>query len=360
VELPESYGTGRLFLLARDPHWLYAHWDIPSAQQREYNHLSASNHLLVRVQSETGTDPPQEIHVHPESRHWFIHVEHAAASYAAQLGYYESGGQWQAVAASASVSTPPDQLSEDKALQFAIVNLGEDSNGGTGPPISPALPPEDPPTPIPRAAPAAQVAQLWPKPFPPSEFTWAARVLETIHPHRVGWIPALETGQATTRPQDQLPAVGAFESDGDIELPVPGLESSSVAAFWTSEKEGILAELLGASARRQSREFAAFSASLADRVAAGISSPLGRAQPAQDFWFHINAELVIYGSTEPDAVVAIGGQRVQLREDGKFSLRLALPDGRHELPVLATSARGETRHAQLHFTRETKFNRDAP
>ena len=27
-ELPESYGTKKLFLTARDPHWLYANWDL--------------------------------------------------------------------------------------------------------------------------------------------------------------------------------------------------------------------------------------------------------------------------------------------------------------------------------------------
>ena len=31
AELPEAYGTRRLFLAARDPHWLYAHWDLTRA-----------------------------------------------------------------------------------------------------------------------------------------------------------------------------------------------------------------------------------------------------------------------------------------------------------------------------------------
>ena len=30
-----SYGTGRLFLTARDPHWLYAAWDLTAEQRRE-------------------------------------------------------------------------------------------------------------------------------------------------------------------------------------------------------------------------------------------------------------------------------------------------------------------------------------
>ena len=53
--LPEAYGTGKLLLAARDPHWLYAHWDLTPAQQRHYNSLSADHHLVLRIY--TGTDP---------------------------------------------------------------------------------------------------------------------------------------------------------------------------------------------------------------------------------------------------------------------------------------------------------------
>jgi uncharacterized protein len=28
TELPEAYGTQQLFLTARDPHWLFAYWDL--------------------------------------------------------------------------------------------------------------------------------------------------------------------------------------------------------------------------------------------------------------------------------------------------------------------------------------------
>src|SRR3954465_9670468 len=44
-ELPEAYGTKRLLLAARDPRWLYAHWDLTRDQLKEYNSLSADRHL---------------------------------------------------------------------------------------------------------------------------------------------------------------------------------------------------------------------------------------------------------------------------------------------------------------------------
>src|SRR4029077_19528500 len=75
-ELPEAYGTQKLFLIARDPHWLYAHWDLTREQLREYNALSADRHLVLRVYVNAMSEQfLTEIHVHPESRNWFIHVE---------------------------------------------------------------------------------------------------------------------------------------------------------------------------------------------------------------------------------------------------------------------------------------------
>src|SRR5207237_9180029 len=48
-ELPEAYGTKKLLLAARDPHWLYAHWDLTREQLRECNRSSADGHLVLRV-----------------------------------------------------------------------------------------------------------------------------------------------------------------------------------------------------------------------------------------------------------------------------------------------------------------------
>jgi hypothetical protein len=87
-----------------------------------------------------------------------------------------------------------------------------------------------------------------------------------------------------------------------------------------------------------------------------ISSPaLGEVVPPErrNFWFNINAELVIYGATESDAKVNIGGRPVRLRSDGTFSIRFALPDGSYHLPVTAVSQGGEERMVELEFYRGT-------
>jgi len=86
-----------------------------------------------------------------------------------------------------------------------------------------------------------------------------------------------------------------------------------------------------------------------------VTSPSGGEAPgARGFWFNVNAELIVYGATEPDASVTVGGRPVTLRPDGTFSCRFALPDGEYELSVVAVSAdRADARAAELKFRRAT-------
>src|SRR5687767_12073973 len=49
AQLPEAYGTRKLLLTARDPHWLYAHWDLTAEQLKDYNKKSTDGHLLLRI-----------------------------------------------------------------------------------------------------------------------------------------------------------------------------------------------------------------------------------------------------------------------------------------------------------------------
>jgi hypothetical protein len=87
-----------------------------------------------------------------------------------------------------------------------------------------------------------------------------------------------------------------------------------------------------------------------------LSSPFGGMEQSKGFWFNVNAELIIYGATEPDAKVTLGGHEIKLRSDGSFSYRFALPDGKYDLPAVAVSADGtDARAANLKFSRETEY-----
>jgi hypothetical protein len=91
------------------------------------------------------------------------------------------------------------------------------------------------------------------------------------------------------------------------------------------------------------------SVSMQNLSASGLPS-LGR-----NFHFEIDAELIVYGTTEPNARVTLQGEPVSLRSDGTFTVRFSLPDSRQIIPAVASSADGiEERTVVLAVERNTK------
>lgn len=58
------------------------------------------------------------------------------------------------------------------------------------------------------------------------------------------------------------------------------------------------------------------------------------------FHFDINAELIVFGQTDPTATVTLQNDPVKLRPDGTFTVRFSLPDSRQIIPAVAVSADG--------------------
>ncbi len=91
-----------------------------------------------------------------------------------------------------------------------------------------------------------------------------------------------------------------------------------------------------------------------------VSSPFGASFGRErGFHMHVNAELIIYGGTSPDAKVRIDGNDITLSKDGTFSYHFVFPDGQFHIPIDATSADGvEMRSALLSFLRMTQLEGD--
>ena len=321
-DLPEAYGTGRMLLTARDPHWLYAHWDLTREQLRAYNGVSVDGHLVLRIyQNAVEGQPLSEVHVHPESTNWFVNVPHANARYVAQLGYHQAGGAWVGVATSAATITPPETMSEDHSAWFAT------------------LPAE------------LQLTEL-------------VRVVKSAISESVPLMEAIQ----------QLRAMGY------LQLPDP---AAIAPGQWTAEQERALLQVINMDAvrrvwigsvevtelvrRKWQQEL--FSAAAAEFSAptswsgaiSSVSSPFGGVERHKGFWFNINAELIIYGATEPDATVTIGDRRIRLRPDGTFSYRFSLPDGKFDLPTVAVASdQSDSRKAALSFSRTTEYRGHVP
>jgi hypothetical protein len=314
TELPEAYGTKKLSLTARDPHWLYAQWDLTNEQQAKLNAKSGDGHLVLRIYADRLEGHPRyEIHAHPESRHWFAHVERAGNSYAAELGYYSSVGRWTRVAVSSATVTPPDAVAAETEAEFATI---------------------------------------------PFEFPFA-KLMQIIE----------------DAVRDHLPLAQAIEElrrHGHPDLPrlTPPSVTTSPARTWTPQQEQALAKIISIDDTRRvwmgsleiteliRRRLAHDVSSLgvSSFGISSLSSPFGGVEQSKGFWFNVNAELIIYGATEPDAKVTLGGHEIKLRPDGSFSYRFALPDGKYDLPAVAVSADGtDGRAANLKFSRETEY-----
>ncbi len=76
---------------------------------------------------------------------------------------------------------------------------------------------------------------------------------------------------------------------------------------------------------------------------------------SQDFKFEVDAEMIVYGVTNPNSHVSLRGEPVRLRPDGTFTVRMSLPNQRQVIPVVASAANGgEQRTIVLAVERNTK------
>ncbi|MBX7165678.1 MAG: DUF4912 domain-containing protein [Pirellulales bacterium] len=88
------------------------------------------------------------------------------------------------------------------------------------------------------------------------------------------------------------------------------------------------------------------------RFGTGADGALGR---ERKFNFELDAELIVFGATEPGAHVTLQGDPVKLRPDGTFTVRYSLPNCRQVIPAVASSIDGaEQRTVVLAVERNTK------
>ena len=79
-------------------------------------------------------------------------------------------------------------------------------------------------------------------------------------------------------------------------------------------------------------------------------------QHLKKFFFDLDARLIIYGRTDPQAHLTLGNDPVELRPDGTFVMEFSLPDSRQIIPAVAVSADGvEERTIVLAIERNTKY-----
>ncbi|MCC7141506.1 MAG: DUF4912 domain-containing protein [Candidatus Eisenbacteria bacterium] len=368
VETPRTPGGDQITVIARDPSWLFAQWEIT---ERTIEHVMAQLknewegckgvlrvHRLDAADRSSGV---RDVVVDEDATSWYIHTEEPDQKYRVEVGVLAPSGTFLALATSGVVVSPPAKVNEgtdqawadlpppERAAQGsperAAQGLSEraaQSRARTGDP--------DPTGSEPKRGEIIEHARErgeWEggledersarDEWAESAIAW--RVLPPVEPRSEapadtgptakGAIEAGSTGPVSTGPGSTGP--GSIEH-GSIDPDAAALESIDAVrprSGWSPGAEGDLED--------ESRE----------------ANP-EQTSGGREFRLAINTELVIYGITDPNVQLSIEGKPVTIRPDGTFTLRLALPDGTHQLPAVAVSPDGSrTQRIALMVSRST-------
>jgi hypothetical protein len=110
-ELPSGYGD--MYVIARDPHWLFTYWDF------DYSKFPTTRQLLLQVFREEVLE--KTIEINEIARNWYLPVESANASYRVVFGFRDTQGTWHPVGEAGPTQTPPEAISTEWDTLFATV-----------------------------------------------------------------------------------------------------------------------------------------------------------------------------------------------------------------------------------------------
>jgi hypothetical protein len=310
-DLPGGYGQSRVVMLPRDPQWAYIYWDIPN-DHKEALRRQGGQFLALRCYDVTDLDlnaqAPHSVQEYPcdeMARDWYLPVPVSDRDYLAEIGYRCADGRWLVLARSTSVRVPPVYPSDWIEDHFITVNWDEDLRG-------------------------RQVFQLRTPAQQLATSTPGAGV-ESDNP-----IYAAIYGKAQSA--EAMRVAGSLFGSQHMQAP----HEQSVSSYIFPSGVGMWA-LPTLSGINMSGAGMMFSGAM----------PEAERKPRQ-FWLVADAELIVYGATEPDATVTIGGQPVKLNPDGTFRFQLAFRDGQLDYPIVAVAADGEqTRSITMEFERQT-------
>ena len=298
-ELPGGYGESRIVLMPRDPQWAYTYWDIPNEHKEELRRQGGQQ-LAIRLYDVTDINLEDQVAHNVQeylcdelAREWYLPIPVSDRDYVADIGYRCSDGRWLVLARSAPVRVPPVYPSDWIEDIFVTVNESQDLRGQT---IYTLVPPTQ------KQGSVAGESPIYDEIFGMARTTEAMRIAGSLF------------GSMQQVPEQAVSSYIFPSGVGMWAVPtVSGLTMSGV----------------------------------------GFSASAPPVRPRK-FWLIADAELIVYGATEPDATVTIGDRQIQLNPDGTFRFQMSFQDGLIDYPIKAVAADGEqTRSLHMKFNRET-------
>lgn len=307
-ELPGGYGESRIVLMPRDPQWAYCYWDI-SNEHKEELRRQGGQQLALRIYDTTdislNSQAPhnvQEYLCDEMAREWYVPIPVSDRDYIVDIGYRCADGRWLILARSASVRIPPVYPSDWIEDNFITVDWEQELKDKT---VFTLIPPSKKQE---MAAATSKANTIYDQIFGMAESIEAMRIAGSLF------------GSMQQTPEQ---AVSSY------------IFPSGVGMWALPTASGI--NMSGVGMNMSGAGFA--------------SAPPAR---PRKFWLVADAELIVYGATEPDATVTIGGRPIKLNPDGTFRFQMSFQDGVIDYPIVAVAADGEqTRSVHMNFERQT-------
>jgi len=312
-ELPQGYGESRIVLLPRDPQWAYVYWDIPNTE-KEAKRLQGGQQLALRLYDSTDLNLdyqyPHSIQEYPcdeLAREWYLPVPVSDRSYTVEIGYRCADGRWLVLSRSVPVNIPPSYPSDWIEDHFITVPWEQNLIGES---FFTLITPEQ------KAASAISPTGSSKETYPNPIYDEMFNLTQDVEQQRV-------SGSL----------YGSMQQSGG-EMRIESLSSyvfpSGVGMWSGAGMSGV---------------------GLSRLTTSGMS---GAGIRPRQFWLVADAELIVYGATEPDATVTIGGRPIKLSADGTFRHHMSFQDGIIDYPIFALAADGE-QHRSIHmkFERQT-------
>ncbi|MCU0569077.1 MAG: DUF4912 domain-containing protein [Oculatellaceae cyanobacterium Prado106] len=351
ADLPDGYGESRIVLMPRDPQWAYTYWDIPN-DHKEALRRQGGSRIALRFYDVTDINLEaqrphslQQYECDELAREWYLPIPVSDRDYMVEIGYLTMDGRWLLLARSAPVRIPPVYPSDWIEDQFITISWEENLQGKTFLELS---------------APTKRSLgnPIYDRIFGLSESTEAQRVAGSlfgsmhqvpeqavssyVFPSGMGiWTGAVPTASGMGMSGVGMSGLSAMTTSGIGALTTSGMGMAGMTMSGIG-MSGMTMSGIGMSG-----------VGMMNMSGAGFSASAPPIRPRQ-FWLIADAELIVYGATEPDATVTIGGRPIQLNSDGTFRFQMAFQDGQIDFPIFAVAADGEQNRAiHMKFNRET-------
>ncbi|MGB3138902.1 MAG: DUF4912 domain-containing protein [Nodosilinea sp.] len=323
ADLPSGYGESRIVLMPRDPQWAYAYWDIPHTLKDELRRQGGSR-LALRFYDVTDIDfmaqaphSLQQYECDELAREWYLPIPVSDRDYVTEIGYLCNDGRWLVLARSLPVHIPPVYPSDWIEDQFMSVEWRAELRGQTLTTLEHSSQ---------RTADAERADAIYDSVFGMTESAEAQRVAGSL-------FGSMQQVPSSMAPEQAVSSYVFPSGAGLWALPGTGVPTMS----------GLTMSGLNMSGLTMS--------------GAGFSASAPPVRPRK-FWLVADAELIVYGATEPDATVTIGGKPIKLNSDGTFRFQMSFQDGNIDYPIMAVAADGEqTRAVHMTFDRATPSRR---